>query len=280
MDTAALIQLLAHPDPRARIDAARTLGMLDEVDALPALAAAFKRETVPDVQDILQHTGRRLQQVQAQGYTTFAALWRHFNIQREVEAAIQRDSPEAKFPEGLSAEAMDRLYDEMRLERQKRKIDGKYSLNGRADLNRQSEASVPGTGDLRAHKRLPPVAPSTQDIRPHVRRLLQNPDAAARRRAALTLGDINNPEALLPLARAYAVDPAAEVGEAAQQSGKRLYWNVLYSALEADGTITAEVQRRIQAAGQVPGKIETGELERRKIENFLRQAQDKRQNRR
>lgn len=283
MNTQQLIRNLFNPEAAQRVEAARILGMVDEVEALPAMQKAFKSETDAHVKSTLQWAGKRLQAAHAIGYSTFDAIWHHFSIERELDALRHGKTPDEKYYSGLSGHELDMLYNQGRLENKLNNLTG--------GINRLIPGGKKTSGYLEPHladgfkagKRIMPPEPTQQDVRPHVQRLLRDADANVRRKAAITLADINNPAALPALARAFVADPAPGVGEAAQQSGKRLYWNLLYYEMDHDGTITHELQRRKALLEPAKPVVDTDPApkinEQQKIEDMLRKGQQKQRRR-
>jgi hypothetical protein len=99
-------------------------------------------------------------------------------------------------------------------------------------------------------ERTPATLPSDSNISVWVKRLQQDPSVDKRKQAALELKNLNNPLALFPLAKAFLNDSHPEVQQAAEQNGKILYWNILYYHMEKDGSLQAEINRRLTAAGK------------------------------
>jgi hypothetical protein len=138
--------------------------------------------------------------------------------------------------------------------------------------------------NLKAGRRVMPTTPTQIDVRPHVRRLLRDPDASTRRKAAITLVDVNNPAAMAGLAQAFMIDPSPEVCEIAEQSAKLLYWNLLYYEMEQNGTIAREIQRRKALLTPDASEADTKAApprtsEQQKIEDLLRRGREKRNRR-
>src|SRR5688572_25573878 len=84
MQLRTLIDQLNNNDVEKRIDAARIIGMLDEVKLIDPLAQSYKREPDGSVKVVIYWAGKRLQQAQAAGYDTFAELWKYFQIDRDM----------------------------------------------------------------------------------------------------------------------------------------------------------------------------------------------------
>jgi hypothetical protein len=100
-------------------------------------------------------------------------------------------------------------------------------------------------------QRIPPTRPADSDIKMIVRRLQDDLNPDKRRKAAIDLGSVsNNPAALPYLAQAFVEDSDRAVREAAQRSGKLIYWNVIYWEMEQSGALAQEIQRRQAPAGK------------------------------
>jgi hypothetical protein len=284
MNTATLIQLLQHPEAHLRLNAARILGMVDEVEALPALAKAFQCETDPAARKVMAWAGKRLKEAHAGNYNTFAQLWKHYQIEREVQGG---KSPDADVYLGLDAHQLEMIRQQIEAESRSRKIQQRTMGTTLSPL---SGGKAGGTGELRSththdigdsRRRAMPTQPTQTDTRVHVQRLLRDPQPEMRRKAAMTLGDINNPAALPALAQAFMEDASPDVQAAAQQVGKLLYWNLLYWEMERDGIIQYEIERRkaqnaasnAPSAGETPSAKSTQE---RAIEDLLRRGREKR----
>ncbi|HEX2620913.1 MAG TPA: HEAT repeat domain-containing protein, partial [Phototrophicaceae bacterium] len=127
MNTQLLIRDLFNPDPAHRLNAARIIGIVDEVDAIPSLTRAFKSERDEHVRSTIEWAGQRLRIAQANGYTTFAAIWDHFEIQRELDAIRNRQNPDGKHHLGLDAHQLDMLHKQTQLESNRDKLTGRLS---------------------------------------------------------------------------------------------------------------------------------------------------------
>lgn len=298
MNTLTLIQLLQHTEPRLRLNAARILGMLDEVHALAALGHAFKRETDTTARVVMGWTGKRLQAAKASHYNTFEEIWRHYHIGREIEQKADED----KHYVGMSQHEMEMLHEQLQAEGRLKSIHSRNAfmlglanrlnplsglaantMMGGKPRTEGSLISTDSTADAPTNRRAMPSQPVTIDIRAHVQRLLSDSDAAMRRKAAITLGDLNNPSALSPMAQAFMDDPVDEVRTAAQHFGKRLYWNLIYWEMEQDGSLKQEIERRramlAEQTGRAPSNIASDPAQKKAIEDVLRRGLDKRRKR-
>lgn len=257
----ALLKGLNHDRPAVRLDVARVLGMLDETRALETLRERYHAEPDENVRAAIAWAGRRLHDAQQAGYDTLNALYRYFNVDREL--AKVRDEAELamlrQMEQGLDTDLRRQLEDAS-----KRRMTTTLAAGiggamlagplGGLAAARMAMGSGPldaSTGfDPRPHigsQRTPPTRPTSDDISVWVKRLRESLAPVAREQAALELQHLNNPAALPYLAAAFALDPADKVRDAAQRAGKILYWSALYWQMEQDGTLAAEIERRVAA---------------------------------
>lgn len=284
MDAQLLIQQLEYPEPEQRIAAARIIGLVDEVDAYPALYRAVKTEADPAVKKAMAWAGKRLQAAQTAEYTTVDALWYHFNIDRDVfPPEDDRDEPFL----GLSSHQVEMVMAQVAYEtafqkaRRRNKLVAGYLIGGVggsivAAIGSSGDAS-PGLTSImdsavsspnsERRRRAMPTEPTTTDIRPYIKRLLSEPDPEKRRKAALSLRDLNNPAALSALALAFIRDPDPHVSQTAHLVGKLIYWNAVYWKLEKDGWIAEEIEHRIKT-------LEAEEKPKRKIRRLGQNASE------
>lgn len=264
MDAQLLIQQLAFLEPEKRLAAARIIGLTDEVDAYPALYRAVKTEADPAVKKAMAWAGKRLQAAQAAEYTTIDAIWEYFHIDRDVYPPDDdRDEPFL----GLNSHQAEMVTAQVQYESALRKTrQGMYALGGQmlgsiaaGVIAAASSSGVileglptvlePSVGvNTDGRRRAIPAEPTTTEIRAYVKRLLSEPDAEKRRKAALSLRDLNNPAALDPLALAFMRDPEPQVAQTAHLAGKLIYWNAVYWKLEKEGWIAEEIAHRIRLA--------------------------------
>jgi len=265
MKLESLIGGLNHANPAVRLDVVRVIGMIDEVRALDALRARYQQEPEDSIRQAISWAGKRLLQAQQAGYSTLNEIFRYFNIDREIENT----------PDALEAEMMRKLEDQlasdvhqMRLSAHKKQLGISAAAGiGMAVLGSTTmgiSAAMSGMttgagfassnmGDDRPQlgtTRNPPTAPTNADISTWVKRLREGKLPAQREAAILELSGLNNPAALPHLAAAFIGDESPQVRETAQRYGKILYWNSVYWALERDGTIKAEMERRLHAMGK------------------------------
>lgn len=255
MNLQTLLADLTGPDAAIRLQTARIIGMLDETAALEALAAQYRAETVGEVKASLAWAGKRVQAARQAGYTTLDALFHHFHIDYELQ--VEQDKKEADLLKQMQHEA------DMQLLRERSGKAGDMALGmaiGGALLGTQGmvmgamTALTPGAEVLSSglddrpqigKQRIPPTRPGDSDIRMILRRLQDDPDPDRRRKAAIDLGSMsNNPAALPYLAQAFVEDVNTAVREAAQRSGKLIYWNAIYWEMEQSGALAQELERR------------------------------------
>lgn len=257
----ALLDGLNHEQAAVRRDVARVLGMLDETRALDALRRRYQVEPDADVRTVIAWAGRRLHEAQQAGYDTLNALYRYFNVDREL-AQVREEAEIAmmrQLEQGLDTDLRRQLEDAS-----KRRIGltlaaglgGTLLAGPLAGLAAARTAVGPGPADAArgfeprpqiGTQRTPATRPTSDDISVWVKRLRESLAPAAREQAALELQHLNNPAALPYLAAAFALDPADKVRNAAQRAGKVLYWSALYWAMEQDGSLAAEIERRAVA---------------------------------
>lgn len=256
-----MLKQLHHAEARARRDAACVLGLIEETEALGALGARFKTETDTEVKSALQWAGKRIQAAKQNGHLTLEALIVYFHIDREITGVREQPTDNEK----MMVEKMQR---DLEMEMLARKVtDRRNSVLGTAfsgmmmgvpGMMMAANASGPASMDVTSsnlgdrprpkQQRAPATQPSSIDIRLQVRKLLEDRDPEKRYRAAIDLGTVShNPEALPYLAQAFMSDSAIKVREAAERSGKHLYWNAIYWQMEQDGSLMAEIKRRREA---------------------------------
>lgn len=255
MNLQTLLTALTSPDAHTRLQTARVIGMLDETAALDALAAQYRAEAVGEVKASLAWAGKRVQEAKKTGYTTLDAIFKHFHIDYELQE--ERDKNEAELLKKMQHDA------DMQLLRERSGKSGNVALGmaiGGALLGTQGmvmgamSGLTPGAEVLSSglderpqigKQRIPPTRPTDTDIRMVLRRLQEDSNPDKRRKAAIDLGSVSsNPAALPYLAQAFVEDVNTAVREAAQRSGKLLYWNVVYWEMDQSGALAQELERR------------------------------------
>lgn len=263
-----LISGLKNPQPAIRLDVVRVLGMLDEVLALEALRAHFQVETDPAVKQAVAWAGKRLYEAQQAGYSTLNEIFRHFNIDKEIE-----NTPDEK-----EAELMKKMQQNFDADLARMRTNATNKQVGLAMVAGLGTSMVAGTTaglgafgaglvsgpssslDARPQlgmQRTPATAPSKTDINIWAKRLRESAVPGQREQAAIELAQLNNPAALPHLAAAFVNDPAPQVRQAAQRFGKVLYWSMVYWEMDQDGSLTQEMSKRLaefraKTGGSVP----------------------------
>lgn len=229
-----LLNGLQHHQATVRLDITRVLGMLDETRALDPLRDRFQVEPDESVRAAIAWAGRRVHDAQQAGYDTLNALYRYFNVDREL--AKVRDEAELamlrQMEQGLDTDLRRQLADASKRRMGMTLAAGLGGAMLAGPLGGLAAARMTmGAGPLdastgfdpRPHigaQRTPATRPTRDDITVWVKRLRESLAPAMREQAALELEHLNNPAALPYLAAAFALDPADKVRDAAQRAGR------------------------------------------------------------
>jgi hypothetical protein len=255
MNLETLLAGLRAGDAQTRLQAARIIGTLDEVDALKALATQYKAETDPQAKEAIQWAGKRLKTAQDAGYSTLEAIIAFFHIDVEFGPVSASDDEQALLREVQYTMEMN----EIRAQEAKAKNEAmkRIARGGILGLPGMMMAALPptmstlaGNNALSGRIELPPrrampTRPTDTNISILVRRLAEEAAEDKRARAATDLAQmINNPQALPHLADAFIFDNAPKVREAAQGAAKLIYWNAVYWEMEQDGSMAALINER------------------------------------
>lgn len=251
MQLEKLLANLNHANSDVRLSVIRTLGMLEETRALPALTASYKREPSEDLRRAISWAGQRLQAAHKRGYATQDEIFKYFGVYRELENS--KNAAEAELLEKMQQQL------DADLARMKTSPGAVIKRTGYtiaaaamggmmmgASYALSSGMSPSGnmgpTPTSMTSRRAPAILPSNADISLWVRRLSHD-DPTAREKAANQLVELNNPAALPHLAASFVNDPVAAVRAAAERAGKLIYWRVMYWQMEHDGTLATEMAR-------------------------------------
>lgn len=287
----SLLEELRQPDARRRMRAAYVLGTVDEVAALDALTEAYRTEADEAAKEAILWAGRRLRALHAEGYTTLDAIIEQFHLL-----------------DGMNDDAEQRIIDEYKLRTQQDMIDqhgrnmaarkiGKAlvqpmlftamdfltsPLQGRKLAADVDTLGAPDFSQPRL--RVQAVRPGDGDIRPQLAALKAATDSRERIDRILDLAQThNNPAALPHLAAIYALgDDNDTVRNAAQRAAKVIYWNAVYWQMEQDGSMVAELARRVADAGKPQpqtGGANEAQASANDIAEALRKAEEARQRR-
>ncbi len=256
-----LLSGLNNPQPAVRLDVVRVLGMLDETRALPPLRARYPQEDDPQVREAITWAGKRLYQAQQAGYTTLDELFRYFRVDHEIETApdINEEEIMRRMQDQFSTDLRDM---QTRAGRKKLGFALAAGLGGAAagfnPVGMAFNAIQPGADGAGSNlggpnlvvKRTPATAPSSAPIDVWLKRMQTALKPEQREAAIIELQQLNNPRALPFMAVAFLTDESPKVRQAAQRYGKILYWSAIYWAMEHDGTLRAEMERRAAALGK------------------------------
>lgn len=282
MNLQLLAQGLNDPQSAVRLNVVRVIGMVEETKLLSAIRDHFAQETDEDVKSALAWAGKRVYEAYQRGHSTIEFIFEHFGIDREI-ANMQSDE-EAE----LIKKMQDKLDNEL-IKMRSRAVNKQAGLNAAAAVGGMAlggalggammagsvmgGAMVGGGADMASSnigpvrtsmssKRTPPMRPANTNINIWVKRLREDSDPQTRKKAAIELGNLNNPSALPHLAVAFTSDPVPEVRGTAEQFGKVLYWSLTYWQLSESGFIDEEIIRRFEKIkkGEALPKYQTQEM--------------------
>ncbi|NDJ77670.1 MAG: HEAT repeat domain-containing protein [Chloroflexi bacterium] len=265
MKLEVLLGGLNNAEPAVRLDVVRVLGMLDETRALEALRERYQKETDPNVRNAIAWAGKRLFEARQAGYSTIDEIFRHFNVDKEIEHVPNPDEIELmrKMQDSLDADLL-----RMKSRATKRQaglavaagMAGGMIGGSTMALSAMSGALAAGadvaSSAVGAHRpqigttRAPATIPSNSDISIWLKRLRTGKTAQQREQAAIELGQLNNPAALPHLAAVFVGDSSPQVRQVAQRFGKQLYWGAIYWDMEQSGELQKEMERRAAALGK------------------------------
>ncbi len=233
------------------------LGMLDETRALEPLRERYHQETDENVREAIAWAGKRLFQARQAGYSTIDEIFQFFGIIKEIENTP--DEEEAKLMQQMERTLQHDLLS-IREKGARGKVGWAIGVGAVAGIGAGLGAmmsvgaeSASSSMENRPHigtTRTPATAPTDSDITIWLRRLQESDQEAMREQAILQLAELNNPRALPHLAVAFINDPSPQIRQAAQRYGKILYWRATYWAMEHDGSLAEEMERRAAALGK------------------------------
>ncbi|GAB4572086.1 MAG: hypothetical protein Kow0077_10520 [Anaerolineae bacterium] len=254
-----LIANLQNPQPQVRMDVVRVLGMVEETLALDALRKRYEEESLPDLKQTVLWAGRRIYAAQQRGFNTHDHVLHYFGVVREVE----------QMEDETEAELLKRMEQELHLEMIRRQRDATRTKNnmtagvlaataalGMAGLpvggvspgsllQAGAEVASSNLGVNRpqiGRQRTPAMRPTNTDITVWLKKLANSADRKACIDACRQLVELNNPAALPHLARVFVSTDDPEIRQAAEEAGKRLYWNSIYWQMEQDGTLAEDIE--------------------------------------
>jgi hypothetical protein len=239
-----LLDQLRSSTPESRIEALCALVMLEETQALGVLGEMWKTETHPEVRQALAWAGKQIQAARQEGYSTAATMAEVFRLNRGPD---ERDQYEKRLLSQIQTNAHLEKVKQHGIDQDNRV--GQFARNAAAAsalslaLGLGPGAAVGMIGPMISassnlddgsdnrprigQEPITPARPTSADINAWLKRL-SDPNPKGRVAAILQLRDFNNPAALGPLGKRFATDPAPEAREAAQVTGKLIYFSALY----------------------------------------------------
>jgi hypothetical protein len=245
----ALLDQLNNPAPEVRIETLCALVMLEETEALDVLARTWASERHPEVRQAIRWAGTQISTAKQRGYTTSAAMAQAFRFDRVPgEEQRQKEIEEKRL--------LSKLQTNVNIE-QTKKYGSETDQAVRGVVRRAATAGAigmafgMGAGAIAGmigsavgsssslsdgsdedrprigQEPIVPARPGDTNISLSLKRLA---DANPKNRVAaiIQLRDFNNPAALGPLGKHFATDPDPSVREAAQATGKLIYFSALY----------------------------------------------------
>ncbi len=244
-----LLDQLNNSAPEVRIETLCALVMLEETDALDVLARMWASERHPEVRRAIRWAGTQINAAKLRGYTTSAAMAHAFRLDRMPDEEQQKKDLEEK-------RLLSKLQTNVNIEQTKkhgsdtdqaiRGVMGRAATAGAIGIAfgmgagaiagmmgtavGSSSSLSDGSEDDKPHigqEPIVPARPSDTNISLCLKRLA---DSNPRNRVAaiVQLRDFNNTAALGPLGKHFATDPDPSVREAAQATGKLIYFSALY----------------------------------------------------
>ncbi len=244
MNVQELTKYLQHPKPSVRLMSIHTIKMVDEERALDAISARVPMEMDAKVEQDLKATGRYLNKLRQDGYSTVQAICEHFNVYSEVLTFA--DEEEFKEIHRMVLLTTDKRKDE---DVNNKAINTASMLIASRMMGASTvmgvKASILDLGSnigsvteamKKQKKRIRPTIPTQKDISRWIK-LIKSDNASDRQEAIVQLNSAKNPAGLQYMAYAYANDDSERVRETAQRLGRILYWNSVYYQMEQDGTL-------------------------------------------
>jgi hypothetical protein len=239
-----LVHQLKESAPEVRIEALCALVMLEETEALAVLADMWKTETHPEVRQAVAWAGKQIQAAKQRGYTTSSAMAEAFRLNRGPdEQDLQEKRLLSQIQNNAHAEKVKQhgVVSDNRVGQFAKNAAAAGALSMALGLGPGAALGMVGStvspssnlsdgSEERpriGREPITPARPSTADIATWLKRLA-DPNSQTRLSAIAQLRDFNNPTALGPLGKRFATDPTPQVREAAQQTGKLIYFSALY----------------------------------------------------
>jgi hypothetical protein len=243
-----LLDQLKSPMPEVRIEALCALAMLEEIDALPTLTTMWSTEQHPEVKQVIGWAGKQIHAAQQRGYTTIEGMAEAFRVHLTPDEADKEEQRKlAQIQTQVNIEQTKQHGDQ-----ESRAIGNSlknaatigavgmaFGMGGIGMMGAMMSSMTPsidtshslsdGSADKPKIGTQPIVPPRPSDTNIAIwLKKLADPNPSARNTAIVQLRDFNNPKALGPLGTCFAKDPDPAIRQAAQHTGKQLYFSALY----------------------------------------------------
>jgi hypothetical protein len=239
-----LLEQLRGAEPAKRLEALRTLTMLEETEALSVLGEMWKTEQNAEIKQAIGQAGKQIHAARQRGYTTIEGMAAAYRADLGPdEKDIEEKRKLAQIQTGINIEnAKVHGNDESRSMSELTMRAATTSAIGMAfglgagammvgltpPVNTSHNLSDGTTDDPAIGKQpIIPPRPSDTNINMWLKKL-DNTDTAVRKQALLQLRDFNNPAALGALGTRFAVEPDADLKQLVQQIGKAIYFSTLF----------------------------------------------------
>lgn len=241
METLELIQKLYNPELGIRRQATLIVGMVQETAALAALEQRLREESDFNIKKVVMWAGKRVQHAQKNNFSTIDAIFEQFGIDRELASGIDPEEIELLRHQAYSnsGESHAGMFGDIRL--------GSTMTADQIKTGRLGARSA----DKKAMLRLPPMQPTNTDIGLKIKQLMNGDNPKRQKNAAIALREINNPAALPYLALVFHRNENPDIQDIIERSGKLLYWNINYAAMEHNGRLKLEIAKRLRDAGYI-----------------------------
>jgi hypothetical protein len=291
MDFASLTKSLEHEKASIRIAALHMLHMVDEVRALDAISNRVPVEMDAKVEELLKQVGRSLNKLKREGYDTIIAICESFNVYSDV--LTYADAEEFANIQRITRTSQDN--------RKERNIDdevvkaasilitarlmGPTAVMGAMNSQIKLSSNIGSVAETmqKLKRRTPATRPTQEDFSRWLPRL-KDPSPEERRQALIQISNRNNPLSLQYFAQVWVIDSEQSVRDMAKRLGKALYWNTVYSQMEADGSLDTLMQDYAKGLGiTLNNKTTTQEIgiaHNQSIDEILKAAEERRKKRR
>lgn len=241
METLELIQKLYNPESGIRRQAALIVGMVQETAALAALEQRLREESDSNIKQVVMWAGKRVQHAQKNNFSTIDAIFEQFGIDRELASGIDPEEIELLRHQSYSnsGESHAGVFGDIRL--------GSTMTADQIKTGRLGARSA----DKKAMLRLPSMQPTNTDVSLKIKQVMNGDNPKRQKNAAIALREINNPEALPYLALMFHRNENPDIQDIIERSGKLLYWNINYAAMERNGRLKLEIAKRLRDAGYI-----------------------------